>query len=343
MILASARIPPELFEKILDHVGSGFRTRLAGDSRIELEDRETTSSSPIDNEGIGACSLVCRHWANVCRRYMFQGAELKIDSPSKMDVFVKYATRGCRSLVKVHTLIGRLLVYQTYSNSLSFSHRLGALRSTIGKEIELRLYISGPIPRKFPSQLLDTPHWGLSPTAVTPPSISPYSAISIETIHLPSFAHVVKYIEHFEEARTFSFRGLTWDVDGEPQHQVRIHRLRRRPRKRNVQGRLDVHAMECTNSVGLCLQVLASHPCSLFHRIHDDEREALISLLTWFCQAFVNKITYRAMCHAFTTNRTFNKYKCLGLTVYMALTTLLSSFAKPRTRRFVNCGSYARY
>ena len=59
-----ASIPEELFEHILFHVGYNY-----------IHDSPFWTFALVDPgnkaQDIKACSLVCRHWANQCRRHMF--------------------------------------------------------------------------------------------------------------------------------------------------------------------------------------------------------------------------------------------------------------------------------
>ena len=278
-----ASIPEELFEHILFHVGYNY-----------IHDSPFWTFALVDPgnkaQDIKACSLVCRHWANQCRRHMFTGITLIISSPEQADTFIKYATptRGCTppSLIPVHQLIREIQIEQTYDVSRSFCHRFHIFKSEFGKRLsELRLL--GPIPPGFSSRGLDTPHWSLPPSAVTPSSLLPYREITLSDVHLPSYRHAAKYVKHFGCAYKIRLYNVTWDTNG---HNSPVLFLSHRggSRERNDgDGFSMCRGFGCTDNLRLCIQVAVTHTRSLIRTLQDDsEGQWLILLLGWFRESF---------------------------------------------------------
>ncbi|KAI0084587.1 hypothetical protein BDY19DRAFT_909660 [Irpex rosettiformis] len=206
---ASTRIPPELFDTILFYLCLGYNPgRWSND----------TSSC----RQITMCSLVCIRWANLCRQVLFCKRKLTIHSSEEVQTFVKYATQGCPSLIPIHTLIESISVEQRYDIRYSFCNRIYMLKAKYGIRLS-ELSLIGPVPEEFPSSGLDTPHWGLPPSVITPPSLLSYNSIRVHNVHLPSFRHVCKYVRHFAQAGSIGLSGLTWDTDG-PEPQLPFYR-----------------------------------------------------------------------------------------------------------------------
>ncbi|KAI0090490.1 hypothetical protein BDY19DRAFT_1055499 [Irpex rosettiformis] len=255
---AGAVIPPELFDNILFFVDRDSFAYLDGrKSAISLRRYQGDPDDRDVLHRLKLCSLVSRHWANRCRRYMFTGVTLIISSVEEAEIFRTYVTHGCPSLVQVHRLIGRVSVEQRYDAHRSFCHVLHSLAPLIKDNPELRestLRLIGPVPDTFPRVFLDGPHWSFAPSTVTPPSLlQSYSYVTLTDIHLPSFAHAIRYARHFKHAQYVRFTNLTWDKDGPlllfPQMMVRKH----------CQDELSVFAEGCTSNSRLCVQVAMTH------------------------------------------------------------------------------------
>ena len=103
------------------------------------------------------------------------------------------------------------------------------------------------------------------------------SRIIVEHVHLPSFAHAARYIQHFENAGMNTFDYLTWDGERDDP----IDSRRRDLSKFHLGSNLFVHASDCTNNFRLCLKVAASHQWSVAHLVRDDEWSWIVSLLVW--------------------------------------------------------------
>ncbi|KAI0083439.1 hypothetical protein BDY19DRAFT_1032245 [Irpex rosettiformis] len=270
---ASTRIPPELFDTILFYLCLGYNPgRWSND----------TSSC----RQITMCSLVCIRWANLCRQVLFCKRKLTIHSSEEVQTFVKYATQGCPSLIPIHTLIESISVEQRYDIRYSFCNRIYMLKAKYGIRL-FELMLIGPVPEGFPSSGLDTPHWGLSPSVITPPSLLSYDEITVEDVHLPSFRHVVKYVRHFAQAGSIDFNHLTWDTDGqEPQlpfYRRGSHKVKNRS--------LYMYAEECTDNFLLCLVVAAIHPRwrSVMCMLPDDESQWIAIMIRWFRELWGKK------------------------------------------------------
>ncbi|KAI0082934.1 hypothetical protein BDY19DRAFT_999056 [Irpex rosettiformis] len=251
-IPASTRIPPELFDNILFYLCLGYDPQSNGEESSRIH--------------ITASSLVCRYWANLCRRALFRNKELKICSFEEAQTLIKYARQGCPLLVPVHRLIKSISVEQSYDEGKSFCDHIYTLKTGLGI-----LKLTGPVPHGFPPCKLDTPHWTLPPSVATPPSLLSYEEIRVENVRLPSFKHVSKYVGHFVRSPDIYFRNLTWDADG----QEPPLRFRTGGSRKVKDNDFFVHAEGCTDNFSLCSLVATLHPRwrSLMHTLPDDESQ----------------------------------------------------------------------
>lgn len=272
-----ANIPPELFDIIVSYVIELCDER--GSALWSMRRIATVNSAKDWRHPIKLCSLVCRHWANICRRRMFSGVTLTLTSPDDVEILKKYAIHGCPKLLPILQLIGSIVVEQTYEASRSFCHV--TLPAASDKLRELRLF--GPIPAQFSQQLkLDSPHWSYPPHAITTPSLLQYDVVSVRDIHLPSFAHIVRYVRHFIHAEQCRFKKWTWEKDT-PQ----IFRyLSRRSKQQSEWKSIEVDASECKNNFLLCLQAAVTHPSFLLHALPRDEFQETLSLMFELSEPF---------------------------------------------------------
>ncbi|KAI0083432.1 hypothetical protein BDY19DRAFT_1032314 [Irpex rosettiformis] len=275
---ASTRIPPELFDNVLFYlclVSGPYRRRNGGLSR----------------RAVMSCSLVCLRWANICRQALFRDKWLKIRSSEELQTFTKYATQRIPSLIPIHELIESILVEQRYDIQYSFCDRVYMLKAKFGVSFST-LRLTGPVPDGFPSCRLDTPHWGLSPSVPTPPSLLSYDEIDVQNVHLPSFRHVVKYVRHFAQAGSILFDGLTWDTDGQEPQLPFYRRGSHKVKDRNLR----VSANGCTDNMILCLLAVTVHSCwrSLMCMVPDGESQWITITIRWL-QELVGKNESRSL------------------------------------------------
>ncbi|KAI0094174.1 hypothetical protein BDY19DRAFT_901425 [Irpex rosettiformis] len=247
-----ATIPPDLFDNILFYVDrrsprSARKPKSKGYKRLKRHQSTDVAHS------LKACSLVCRHWANRCRQNTFSGAELVISSAEDAEIFRTYATRGCSSLLPVHKLIERISVEQSYSAPRSFCHILYPLWPLLGDHVKYTsLKLTGPIPDKFPRVFLDSPHWSFAPSAVISPLLPRYyHRISVSKVHLPSFAHVVRYTKHLKHAQQVEFTEFTWEVADRDRDPLRRFPRTTMPRE-PLAHRMSLSIRNCTDNIRLC-------------------------------------------------------------------------------------------
>lgn len=251
-----ATIPQELFDSILHHAGSDWRNK----TRKRLTWQPSLGSIEDSLHTLKMCSLVCRHWANLCRRHIFSGATLVVSSHGAVETLLAYGTSPQYSILPLQELVKAIDVKQAYCISrLSFCHLLSHPRFTSKL---CRLHIVGPIPWDFPRFFRrDSPHWSLPPTIITPPSLLKYQYIHVTDVHLPTFAHATKYVGHFAHAGEQRFDKWTWDMDG-PEETLSSHfpRLRARSAAQRDRSYLHIRASNCKNNVGLCFAAAMTHP-----------------------------------------------------------------------------------
>ncbi|KAI0090065.1 hypothetical protein BDY19DRAFT_938224 [Irpex rosettiformis] len=263
---ASTRLPCKLFDNILFYLWIDYNlSRLRGD--------------PVHRQ-VMRCSLVCLHWANWWRRWLFKGIDLEIRSFEEAQTLVKYAAQGlgCPALIPVHKLIRSIRVKQNYDGRRSFCDRVYMLKATLGVRLST-LTLNGPVPDGFPLCKLDTPHWTLPPSVPTPPSLLSYEEITVKDIHFPSLRHVKKYVKHFAQADSVYFDGITWDAGGR-EFSLDFHRRGARKIKNSS---LTVVAVGCTNNISLCLLAATAHSCwqFLMYTLPDNESQWMATIVRW--------------------------------------------------------------
>lgn len=223
--LVGARIPQELFDNILIHVAQAQGKHTG---TTEFSEFSKISKKPTSQTDLRSYTLVCRHWANKCRQFLFDGAVLTISSAADMDEFIQYASHGCPLLVPLHKVISGVHILQTYDGTpgtRSFCHYLPFLKFA---NVPVRtLELCGPTPFLISSRLPKSPHWGLPPTIATPPSmLSGCCTVTARNIHMRSFSHAVQFVRHFasvplkprlegygamEVTASITYRRVTWD------------------------------------------------------------------------------------------------------------------------------------
>lgn len=243
------------------------------------------------------CALVCRYWAVQCRRSLFSGATLIIGSSREMGVFREYVIQGCPStrLQPIHQLIRAICVVQGYSGTQSFCHHLHALIPAIGKSLLEELFLVGAVPDHVPRCQLDTPHWSIPSSIVTPPSLLPFHCINILDVHLPSLRHVSKYIRHLSCAVHTRFERLTWDVGATMEHVYAVPHLHGVRQQGRDHG--SVSARGCTDNIHLCLYAALSRPDCPLHALPDNERNHIIWLVDQLWQLHGNANDLYHMIH----------------------------------------------
>ncbi len=259
-----AHLPPEIFEIILYHASRNGIVVLRDYRRYMQEIQEgrrkpdqeylrrtLLPSSP--RRILGNCALVSRYWANQSRRLMFDHATLTIRSLEDAQAFRHYALHGSTKLVKICDLIDKISVNQDYNEPRSLLD-LVFLSATRNKLFKLQ--IKGPVPQRIPPSHLDTPHWYLADSTMTSqPSVTAYDSITLENLHVPSYAHFTKYISHFRSAKTLFFDSLTWDGKFSPgDWRVRVKPSPRSPLHTTFT------ATECTSNYLVCLQAVMWYP-----------------------------------------------------------------------------------
>ncbi len=278
-------ILPELFLIILSHVEMFHRSEYQTGARFKRLRRHNywNQNNKQERDPLGdlrAFSLVCRHWANLCRRSMFGGAILFLRLPEDVDLLVKYATRGSPSLVPVYKLIRGIDVSQRCDSSPSFLHRLQIMTKLMDKSVFRVLVLLGPIPSD-PSQLrLDTHRRSIPP----PPSLIPFAEIKLMNVHLPSFDHVMRYILHLTHAREgLILSDITWSGSATPDEIPPSHFHHKKSDSSPIvsrQARMSITAARCTDNFNLCLYAMLSRPDCPLHRLPADESQRVVALMT---------------------------------------------------------------
>lgn len=280
----AAAVPPELFGEIPFYMYLDYQEHKQGRGYCTWSNK---LEGPLYeyHGGIFACSLVCRYWANQCRRYMFSGMELHIRTCEQAEMLVRYALHGSPSLVPIHTLISSIGVFQDHAAPRSFLHRLFLLKSIAGKYLKFDFLILGDtVPDGFSSCKLDTPHWSVPSSIATPPSVISYLQITLVRIHFPTFSHLSKYIRYLNPVTEICYDSLTWGIDGFVTG-VPV-RMRRKIRQAKLRYFV-INVCDCTDNTRLFFQALTVCTQSLLATLlpfeHDAEHGAIIRWIQYFC------------------------------------------------------------
>ena len=289
--IGGASIPVELLDHILFFVGLSYLNIGKSSMLLIVDNRSELLKS------LKTCTLVCRHWANQCRPYLFGGKSLEVRSYMSIESMIQYALHGSPFLVPIHTLISGIHVIQTYNEAPSFLHLAFSFKLIAGKQLELfQLHLEGPVPTSFPPCKLDTPHWSLPTSVSTPPSLFPYTSIKLSRIHLPSFTHVAKYIYHFKLASYIHFYELTWDND-----ELRgLHtRAIPQPTRRVSHEHFALEVLGCTDNTRVAFQVMSIYKYSPLHLLSDNpghERHAIMMWIHEFFGHVIQSLEVKATC-----------------------------------------------
>lgn len=272
----AASLPVELFESFLPYVCSYPKIR----GRGRTLRRPTSDAHPGDSLlDVKTCSLVCRHWAKLCRQYIFSQARLVLSSVEDAELFLwQLQYPGSPLLLPMHKYIQSFCVEQTYDVSYSFCYTLAL--PTSSKQIQAEtLLLTGPIPSHFHGRR-DTPFWSFPPSFPTPRSYLSFRWIGVKDIHFPSFGHAFKYARCLLNARHLQFDRLTWDErDTRPDPPLVF------PGSSNCKQLLmdlnttSVEAAACTDNFRLCIRVVAAHPGFILHALDTKLRQRALSLV----------------------------------------------------------------
>jgi hypothetical protein len=271
---AGAFIPPELFSDILLFVSYD-------DRRHEVQERFRREEKPlndfdademnkqIDEAGptyaLKTCSLVCLHWANQCRRYMFYERTLTICSFEDAQTFRHYSTLGSARLTPIYHLVQFVAVWQNYRDARSLidvvflpgiRHKLQQLHLDGAAQ-----HRDGPL--KSASSML---HRHLPNFSTISPSISAYSSLSMVDFFFPSFSYVAKFLRHFRDTEYFYFESLRWNTRSVAQLMEFA-----KPAGRHRED-ISIRAKCCTDNLALCLQTAVMFPDHTLRMVHEWDR-----------------------------------------------------------------------
>jgi hypothetical protein len=281
-------LPPELFPLILHYVDRN-------DITLEIYERYGTKTFPEDPEQrasfvlelhearpfqiLKVCSLVCRYWANECRKYLFKDATLHINSLNTAVRFRHYTTQGSVNLVRICDLIKAIHVVQQYSSRRSFLD-LVHLPPTRNKLISVEL--KGPAPHTFPPQSLNTPHWGRPGKSVIPYVNNSYQEVKMVNLYLPSFSHATTLIQHFRNAEKYDFDSLRWNgkvAEAGP------HSITPTGRSRPA---ITIRASKCTDNFTVCMQAAMMCPSFPLHTVPEQDYSCAIRMMSYTHDCYNN-------------------------------------------------------
>lgn len=236
MLATASDLPPELIPYIVSYIG----TEDSGDDGY---------CGYVDRRILCRSSLVCLFGAAHCRKVLYDGRTIKIESRKRAERFMALVASERNRvgrptpLLKLiaHIDVKCLLSRDSWIHLLTMPHVANKLRE---------LYISGEHLRvDFPRVLLQSPHCGVSPSIPMTPSLTPYSLVVLDNIRFQSFRHAFKFLQHFRAAEDVRTYFLHWPESAHFNAVVTLplRMKRKRPLRR-------VWAQGCTHDARICVQ-----------------------------------------------------------------------------------------
>lgn len=279
---AGALLPPELFPRLLHWVNLNNTSgevyerinRVREDSGPELSRlyRELEKANPTYT--LRSCALVCRYWANHCRRYMFYGSILRIRSLQMAEDFRRYSTLGSRRLLRVSRLVRAIHVDMIVSQTPRSFVELAFIPETANRLGNLR--IIGPFPPDLPPAKLSSPHWHLPSPIVPPPTATAYRSIILSDIRFPSFTHITQFLKFFRATKKFELSRIDWG--GKTPDEL-VHWTKPAKQFRETS---EIYASQCTDTLLLCKQLAMLYPDCPLRGIASQDHDFAMNLMNFF-------------------------------------------------------------
>lgn len=252
-----ADIPPELFPRILEYLGT--------DDTGKGEDWERAWGEGLRD--LKSCSLVCVDWANRCRPVMpWKGITVRLQE--QMESLDFYAKHGSKRLVPIASLIPWWELEQTWASRswchLRYNSSFRLMNPEGLRADAYNVKLQGPVPSSLPVFALHSPHWSL-PRSM-PACYTSFSLLRLTDIHFPSLSSLFKLVRHFKSLRWLYLQKITWD-------QVEVMA----PAPRGRISSLDVRAYRCTDNVYAPVSLAALCPSNAFWRLCLEERHACLA------------------------------------------------------------------
>ena len=190
------------------------RSRLAAELPAELVHMvvEALSSRSGSRKYLSICSTVCRHWAEALRPILFAEITLR----SRTHIFELLAFLAA-PLSRIAEYIEQITLAHTLP-SAPLLHLLPRLSERL--DVRYGATIIGPLPRTC-SMSMRTIHWQL-PRPIRHPNVLAFTEVTIEDVHIPAFADLVRLVWELPLLEAFRGTRLTW---GAEDNLLRPHRI----------------------------------------------------------------------------------------------------------------------
>lgn len=244
MPTTASDLPPELIPYIISYIG----TRDNGSDGYYGDDNRLILSRS---------SLVCLFWAEHCRKVLYSGRTVGIESRKSAERFMALVAPKRHRVGRLTPLL-ELIAHINVSCDLGRDSWIHLLAMPYVANKLQRLLISGSRLRDnldFPRVLLQSPHCGIPPSISMTPSLTPYSLVGLDNIQFQSFRHALKFLQHFRAAEDVRTYLLHWPESTHFNAAVTLplRMKRKRPLRR-------VQAIGCTHNAHICIQTASLDP-----------------------------------------------------------------------------------
>lgn len=264
---AAARIPPELFPSIIDHLDPERFARLPrSDVRGELN-----------------WSLVCVSWAQQCRQVFFQG--IWIGTMKQAAGFRNLVMGVCsKRLTPLVDLIESMVVeHRLYADARALFPTVGALLPRLPPSKLRQFRVWGPALKLSADVRLRSPLWA-TPSRFAH-LLAPYRELRLFYLHFASLGDVARFVDHFPHLEELELYRVAWDKNDV--HVVTPSQVAPRPNARRSLRSIDV--VECTDDL-LSWQLLAlgPKPRTVLQLLSPDDLQTILRILSSIRAAYVD-------------------------------------------------------
>ncbi|KAJ3529826.1 hypothetical protein NM688_g7797 [Phlebia brevispora] len=241
--ITAANIPPELFDLILSflvHQADDGDDRISDDSGDHWYGLNLVL---VDKRNLSSVTLVCRHWAKLTQRKLFENLFLRNKRDAE-ELLRLLDNPSSRILQYISVIIFKLTLTQSpWEPWIHVVLPPLFRRFRTYRQPTYQVQISGPLPgqRSCSSVHGSFPY-------VSPKLGKGISALRLTDLHLKTFEHVVRLVRELPTLKDVVLRRVTWDTaEDDPE----AHSVMPAPRaymSRDVeQTRVDYEAMGCTD------------------------------------------------------------------------------------------------
>jgi hypothetical protein len=237
-------------------------------AKLNRHNEEMLKAGPLYT--LKSCSLVCRYWANQCRRYMFLNSTLHLRSLQKAEQFRNFTINGSKNLDSLCSFISAVAVYQSYASPKSFAD-LAYMPET--REKLWKMQLQGPLPSNAPTESLSAPHWGALNSRRLPPFVTSYRRFILKDVDYPSFSHLARCLKYFKNTTQFIFMNLTWSKKS-IESMIQFDKPTNHSRES-----MTITAEGCTNDLLVCMQTAMMYPNFALRTVPDHDQRWVTQMM----------------------------------------------------------------